>query len=127
MPHMQPQVEYAEYFEVETSVGTEIVPADVVNRTTETVSVELLLDYLEGKPNDPEAECERKMGWLARLSAPGYLDCTDWSAHATEQEANDYLVEQYGLDEQREPPEDSPTVENCDDWGTGEGRYHGRM
>jgi hypothetical protein len=22
---------------------------------------------------------------------------------------------------------DSPTVANCDDWGTGEGRYHGRM
>lgn len=24
-------------------------------------------------------------------------------------------------------PEDTPTVENCDDWGTGEGRYHGRI
>jgi hypothetical protein len=30
-----------------------------------------------------------------------------------------------------EPPEDSPCLENgrdnCDDWGTGEGRYHGRV
>jgi hypothetical protein len=25
------------------------------------------------------------------------------------------------------PPEDTPTIENCDDCGTGEGRYHGRM
>lgn len=23
--------------------------------------------------------------------------------------------------------EDTPTVANCDDWGTGEGRYHGRI
>lgn len=24
-------------------------------------------------------------------------------------------------------PEDTPCVENCDDWGTGEGAYHGRI
>lgn len=23
--------------------------------------------------------------------------------------------------------EDTPAVANCDDWGTGEGRYHGRI
>lgn len=23
--------------------------------------------------------------------------------------------------------EDTPSVQNCDDWGTGEGKYHGRM
>jgi len=23
--------------------------------------------------------------------------------------------------------EDTPSVVNCDDWGTGEGRYHGRI
>jgi len=23
--------------------------------------------------------------------------------------------------------EDTPTGQNCDDWGTGEGRYHGRI
>lgn len=27
----------------------------------------------------------------------------------------------------RDAEEDSPTVENCDDWGTGEGKYHGRI
>lgn len=26
-----------------------------------------------------------------------------------------------------EIPEDTPSIPNCDDWGTGEGRYHGRM
>lgn len=24
-------------------------------------------------------------------------------------------------------PEDSPTAANCNDWGTGEGQYHGRF
>lgn len=24
-------------------------------------------------------------------------------------------------------PDDTPCVAHCDDWGTGEGRYHGRM
>lgn len=28
---------------------------------------------------------------------------------------------------ERGEPEDTPCVEHCDDWGTGEGRYHGRM
>jgi hypothetical protein len=29
--------------------------------------------------------------------------------------------------EDEDEPEDSPTLANCDDWGTGEGRYHGRI
>lgn len=29
--------------------------------------------------------------------------------------------------EEIDEPEDSPTVANCDDWGTGEGAYHGRI
>lgn len=24
-------------------------------------------------------------------------------------------------------PDDTPSLSNCDDWGTGEGRYHGRI
>jgi hypothetical protein len=30
-------------------------------------------------------------------------------------------------DDDRSEVEDSPSLENCDDWGTGEGRWHGRM
>lgn len=50
------------------------------------------------------------------------------------------LVEQFIIDENEEQaqelaeyreiygePEDTPTIANCDDGGTGEGRYHGRM
>ena len=33
-----------------------------------------------------------------RLSAAGYLDCTDWTIFATEREARAYIVETYGVD-----------------------------
>ena len=39
----------------------------------------------------------------------------DWAAEA----AHDR--ELYG------EPEDTPCLANCDDWGTGEGRFHGRI
>jgi hypothetical protein len=33
-------------------------------------------------------ECETIIGWAARLSMPGYLDCTDWHGpYDTEREA----------------------------------------
>ena len=96
---LRPVIEHGEYFEVETSIGTEIVPADAVSRLTETVFVGFLLNYLEGQPLDDCAELERKTGWLARMSAPGYMDATPWSAFESEQEAWDYLTEYYGDDE----------------------------
>lgn len=95
MSHMQPDVSFASYFEVDTTHGIEIVPTDVVNRTID-VTGETLLNYLSGAPLDKDATIEPKTGWLARLSAPGYMDCTDWTAHATEAEARAYLEEQYG-------------------------------
>jgi hypothetical protein len=36
-------------------------------------------------------------GWYSRLSAPGYLDCTDWSGpYETESEALEALYEMFG-------------------------------
>ncbi len=37
-------------------------------------------------------------GFGARLSAPGYMDATDWTVFPTEAEAEDYLVDTYGDD-----------------------------
>lgn len=42
--------------------------------------------------DDPEAEA----GYYCRLSASGYLDCTDWSGpFETQREAEEHLVEMY--------------------------------
>jgi hypothetical protein len=37
-----------------------------------------------------------KVVWCARLSANGYMDCTEMTIHASEREAAEYLVETYG-------------------------------
>jgi hypothetical protein len=99
MPFMQPQIYFGGYFLIETTIGTECVPDDVIGRTVGT-HVEAFANYLEGKPLDDDECVEHRSGWLARLSAPGYLDCTDWSWHATEQEAENYLMETYDLDDE---------------------------
>jgi hypothetical protein len=43
---------------------------------------------------------ENVKGFGARLSAPGYLDCTDWAVFDTEGEAKAYLDENYPDDEE---------------------------
>lgn len=122
---MQPVIEEYDYYEVETDNGTEIIPADMVGNLEGlskpgdelraydevkvcptdhdiesltprwTAALRALKDYVEG---DDIQSIEFKHGFLARLSASGYMDCTDWSAHGTEQEAKDYLINTYGGD-----------------------------
>lgn len=56
MPFMQPQVYRGEYFEVNTSAGTEIVPTDVIGRTM-NAHVDALLNYLECTPEPFRDAC----------------------------------------------------------------------
>lgn len=93
MAYMQKQVEFATYVTVETTAGTEIVPTDLVGLNEQCFPAEALADYLEGEPLDPAEPVVPKTGWLARWSAPGYMDCTPWTAFASEQSARDYLDE----------------------------------
>lgn len=97
MAFMQPQVYFGGYFAVETTHGTEIVPDDVIGRTMGTAA-EAFENYVDGEIEDPDEVIEHKTGWLARLSAPGYMDCTDWTVHKSESEARTYLSEAYGDD-----------------------------
>jgi len=94
MSFMHPQVYEDDFFEIDTTDGTEIVPGDVIGRTCAT-HVEALLNYLEGSPLDPDEEIPVKRGWLARMTAPGYMDCTPWTAHETQFDALVHLVDTY--------------------------------
>ena len=59
---------------------------------------EELADILE--PEDLE---ELTAGYYGRLSAPGYLDCTDWHGpFDTAEEALDYVCDIYDVDEDGE-------------------------
>lgn len=81
---MQPEAYEAEYYEVTTKAGeTIIVPSEYFDPS----------DY-------PFATHEQFRGWLYRMSAPGYLDSTEWSAAATEAEALRDLLATYSSEEE---------------------------
>ena len=96
MGFMEPEIYHGAYYSVETDCGTEIIPEDVAGRVNHNSDLQ---DYCEGKILEPLEYVTRNGGWLGRLSAPGYLDCTPWGVYDTEQEAIDSLQEMYGDDE----------------------------
>jgi hypothetical protein len=89
---MKPQVIADDYYSVETLTGTEFVPAHLVYAPT---VADDMRDYLQGEPADIDEPVTRKSGYLARMSAPGFMDCTDWTAHDSEDEAWQYLIDNY--------------------------------
>jgi hypothetical protein len=105
---MEPEWYQGDVWEVRANHGeTHIVPADVCATDGSD-----LADYVDGTidtdDNGNPIVTLRRGVWLARLSAPGYLDCTDWVACETEDAAKDYLAETYGddLDEDEDEDED---------------------
>lgn len=86
MSFMQTQVLHGDWWEVETKEGTVILPVEFFP-TKESVK--------EAHP-DAYSITIHLDKWGARLSAPGYLDCTDWTLHETDTDALEYLEEVYG-------------------------------
>lgn len=105
---MVSDIQQGDFWEIETRHGTCILPGDLVSldapfyeRETDIGgSLGAFLDYIPESCGSCKLEdiisAERKTGWGARLSAPGYLDCTEWSLFETEGEAIAYIVETYG-------------------------------
>lgn len=96
MSFMQREVYFGQYYSVETFAGTCIIPIEVSGVVR---SLDDLVDYCEGTIRSDEDNADwdaLKSGWLARMTAPGYMDCTDWSAHPTEEDAESYLADMYG-------------------------------
>ena len=112
MGFMVPVAERFAAYRVETDNGTETVPVDVcgeldesdpcfageakiVHETPENVA--RLRDYIEG---GKVYGIERVSGWWSRLSASGYLDCTEWSGpFRSEDEALDACKAFYEVDD----------------------------
>ena len=69
-----------------------------------------------GEYDRPEA------GWYGRLSASGYLDCTDWSGpFATHTEALAHVLYFYEVDENGDSPEENApgmVVGGVDEYGS---------
>jgi hypothetical protein len=111
--HLQPQATHALFLVCETTGGVEMFPADLAG-VEEPFPEVILAAGVDTSPVDGDmvgrmepyldprwyllsVECVR--GWFARLSAPGYTDCTEWSGpFYSEEAALAYLGEMYGED-----------------------------
>src|SRR5258708_19774622 len=97
------------WLRVETTHGTEFVnttDTSLFVRDSETAThpmsdedlaetIQKIRPYVEGTPQS----WENIKGYGPRLSAPGYLNCTEWSVFDTKEEAEAYLNENYPEDE----------------------------
>lgn len=100
MGFMQKQITAKQkWYRVETSQGTQTVPMELIG--PEPADSLAFDSYVEGGYESVES-WELVEGYGARLSAPGYLDCTEWTVFDTVAEAEKYLEEMYGDDQESE-------------------------
>ena len=110
MAFMKLDVQFFTAYHVDTECGTEIVPTAIagaidLDAEPTTDAWEGLLMYCEGSRIEG---VEKKTGFYARLSAPGYLDCTSWDGpHATREAALLSVRETYDVDADGETESDS--------------------
>ena len=74
--------------------------ADSVDGDSDAESIDLtthFADYYDGSRINSVTVRE---GYGARLYAPGYMDCTDWAVFDTASEAEEYLVDMHGDDDE---------------------------
>lgn len=50
--------------------------------------------HVEEPTDDGDVDIERKSGTIGRLSAPGYMDCTEWEEFDSEVDADNALTEE---------------------------------
>lgn len=107
---MQPEIYSGPYWELDTDRGIVFLPIDVCDPAdlespdeSDDERIERLerefADYLEWARL---LTAERKDGCLGRLSAPGYLDCTDWSPYESPEAAERELREECGSEDESE-------------------------
>ncbi|MFO0964631.1 MAG: hypothetical protein U0793_03460 [Gemmataceae bacterium] len=111
MAFMEHDIQHSLWYLVDGPCGSESIPHDLVGDFWPFPHVrELELGGNVPVPAELSDYCENRTchsirlrdGWGARFSAPGYMDCTEWSVFDTEREAREYLDETYGDDEQEE-------------------------
>lgn len=105
MAFMEQRIDEDSAYEVETEEGTEIVPRHVCgdlrirgeydeDSTRWGDLCSAVGDYVGGRRIRSIRALPK--GWVCRMSAPGYLDCTSWEWHPTKREAQRSLRDKYG-------------------------------
>ena len=114
---MKPQIEFGEWLEVDGACGIEAVPADLiggvswmtpdVDYDTDCMEedsdlrnvLDALEDFIESNIDDVTS-VQLVEGYGARLSAPGYMDSTSWTVFKTREDAEEFLREEYDVEEE---------------------------
>lgn len=104
--HMEPDIEYGEFAYIDGDQGTQYVPMEFIDEKqfddfvalveTSDEALEVpdgIADYFENKTAH---DAGRVTGYGCRLSAPGYMDATDWGLADSEQGAWEELSVVYG-------------------------------
>jgi hypothetical protein len=94
------------WIEIDGTQGITFVPYDVLSKDEITIA-ETCEDILEDAEDTVDVasvfggyyegtvqSVTCRQGFGARLSAPGYLDCTEWTVFDTAKEAQSFLTEQ---------------------------------
>ena len=112
MPFMQPQYLDDDWCEVDTCEGLTALPVSIFGKPTGEYHAGVIYgpedrrfpdllgfygDYLPPRPCDVYS-FQFRHGIGCRLSAPGYMDCTEWAVHATEEQAREHLSALYDVD-----------------------------
>ena len=89
------------WLRVETTQGTEFIPAELVGDIADCADADdmpIWFNQVQQYTNGEPQSWETIKGYGARLSAPGYLDCTDWCVFDSVADAEAYLDDMYGDD-----------------------------
>jgi len=89
---MNKQIVYDRWVIVDTTHGIVCIPQEYVGKTTQPTAKDVAA-YIEGQ----FISAEIIDGYGARLSMPGYLDCTEWVVFQSKEEATQYLSEMYDI------------------------------
>ena len=114
---MKPQIEFGEWLEVDGACGIVAVPADLVyipkwmipdfDYDTDGMEedsdlrnvLDSVEDFIESNVDDVTS-IQLIEGYGARLSAPGYMDSTSWTVFKTREDAEEFLREEYDVEEE---------------------------
>ena len=107
MAFMQPEITAEQnWIEIDGDMGCTFLPSDVDGKLyklinndnpTDDEMEQMLVDaatYYEGHVESVGIT----IGYGARMTAPGYMDCTEWTVFSTEQAASSFLDEYYAED-----------------------------
>lgn len=94
MSFMKEQVVYDRWIEIDSTEGTFFIPQSLIGKQAD-ISTSDLGEHCPCSHKSVQS-CRIVDGYGARLSAPGYLDCTEWCVFDTEEQAQKYLIDTYG-------------------------------